>query len=137
MEQIFMAEMIEKAKTAKDADALRQIAKDSGVTLTAEQAEEYFACFSRSGELSDEELDNVSGGGCKVKVGDTKYTVVTSHCDCFTGQFSPVLTDRGSFRRKDNMFIRDAWSGYANHGECGGCIHLGFKSGTGYCELSG
>ena len=39
-------------------------AKENGMELTFEEAEECFARLHKSGELSDEELDNVSGGGC-------------------------------------------------------------------------
>ena len=43
-------------------------AKENGVELTEEQAAEYFAQMHQSGELSDEGLDNVSGGGCHAKM---------------------------------------------------------------------
>ena len=40
------------------------LAKESGIELSEDKAKEYFEQLNRSGELSDEELDNVSGGGC-------------------------------------------------------------------------
>ena len=55
-------ELIEKAKTAKTAEELLAMAKEENIELTEEQAKEYFATIHASGELSDEELDNVSGG---------------------------------------------------------------------------
>ena len=55
-------ELLEKAKTAKTAEELLELAKAENIELTAEQAKEYFAPIHASGELSDEELDNVSGG---------------------------------------------------------------------------
>ena len=55
-------ELLEKAKTAKSAEELLELAKAENIELTAEQAKEYFATIHASGELSDEELDNVSGG---------------------------------------------------------------------------
>ena len=58
----FSNEMIEKAKTAKSAEELLEMAKVENVEMSAEQAAEYFATIHASGELSDEELDNVSGG---------------------------------------------------------------------------
>ena len=57
-------ELIKKAKAAKTAEELRELAKAEGAELTAEQAEKAFAELNKSGELSDEELDNVTGGGC-------------------------------------------------------------------------
>jgi predicted ribosomally synthesized peptide with nif11-like leader len=57
--------MIEKAKTAKSADELLKVAKENGINLTFDEANTYFAQLnSTSDELSDDELDNVSGGGC-------------------------------------------------------------------------
>ena len=55
-------ELLEKAKTSKKAEELIEMAKAENIELTAEQAKEYFATIHASGELSDEELDNVSGG---------------------------------------------------------------------------
>lgn len=61
----FTPEMMEKAKKASSPLELLVIAKDNGVELTAEQASVYFEKINKSGELSDDELDNVSGGGCR------------------------------------------------------------------------
>lgn len=77
-------ELLEKAKEAKSAEELMSFAKENGVELASEEAEEYFARLNKSGELSDEELGNVAGGGCQahglahvnndLKVGDVfKY----------------------------------------------------------------
>ena len=58
----FSNEMIEKAKTAKTAEELLEMAKAENIELSAEQAAKAFAELNKTGELSDEELDNVSGG---------------------------------------------------------------------------
>lgn len=60
-------ELMEKAKEAKSAEELMSLAKENGVELTAEEAASYFAQLNKSGELSDEELDNVAGGGCQAR----------------------------------------------------------------------
>ena len=57
-------ELLEKAKAAKTAEELLELAKAENIELTAEQAAKAFAELNKSGELSDEELDNVAGGGC-------------------------------------------------------------------------
>ncbi len=62
MEKIFSVEHIEKAKQAKSAEELLTIAKENGFDLTDDEAKNYFDKLSGSGALSDEELDNVSGG---------------------------------------------------------------------------
>ena len=58
-------EMIEKAKVAKTADELLEIAKANGVEMTLDEATTYFAQLNpKSGELTDDDLDNVAGGAC-------------------------------------------------------------------------
>ena len=58
----FSKELIEKAKTAKTAEELLAMAKEENIELTEEQAPKAFAEINKAGELSDEELDNVTGG---------------------------------------------------------------------------
>ncbi|MGN0813935.1 MAG: hypothetical protein ACI4MH_01730 [Candidatus Coproplasma sp.] len=58
----FTDEMLEKAKTAKSAEELLELAKAENVELSAEEAAKYFADLHKSGELSDDELNGVSGG---------------------------------------------------------------------------
>ena len=79
-------ELLEKARTANSAEELLSMAKAEHIELTAEQAAKAFAELKRSGELADEELDNVAGGGCgdpetpgepKFNVGDRVYYLVT------------------------------------------------------------
>ena len=62
----FTPEMIEKAKTAKSAEELLEIAKANGAEMTAGEAATYFAQLNpKSGELDDDDLDNVAGGACE------------------------------------------------------------------------
>lgn len=68
----FTSEMIEKAKVAKTAEELVALAKENHMEMTAEEAKNYMEqLHPTSGELSDDELDNVAGGGC----GDSQYTI--------------------------------------------------------------
>ena len=55
-------ELLEKAKTANSAEELLAMAKAENLNLTEEEASKAFVEFNKTGELSDEELDNVSGG---------------------------------------------------------------------------
>ena len=58
-------EMIEKAKAAKSAEELFALAKENNVEMTADEAKTYFAQLGpKSGELDDDDLDAVAGGGC-------------------------------------------------------------------------
>ena len=55
-------ELLEKAKTAKSAEELLAMTKAENIELTEEQAAKALAEINKAGELSDEELDNVTGG---------------------------------------------------------------------------
>lgn len=77
----FTPEMIEKAKVAKSAEELLALAKENEVEIPEEAAKALFEQLNpKSGELDDDDLDNVSGGGCgdnydetKAQVGDHVY----------------------------------------------------------------
>ena len=61
------AEMIEKAKGAKSAEELLTLAKANNVEMTEDEAATYFSQLNpKSGELDDDDLDNVAGGACGV-----------------------------------------------------------------------
>jgi hypothetical protein len=141
-------EMIEKAKAAKTAEELLELAKANGVEMTADEAKIYFAQLTpKSGEIDDNDLDNVSGGACVSH--STGRTVVTSGCQCFTGQFQPntvlspeeFATKRSEFlsnyfARTDSFERRALWCSFAGKDTCGSCIHLEFEGGTGVCGKS-
>lgn len=141
-------EMIAKAKTAKSAEELIAIAKEAGIELNEEEAKVYFEQLNpKSGELSDDELDNVSGGGCKRK----GKTVVTNGCKCFMGCYENNLSsvrydyDRNGYQvklcdyyRNDHHDLRmtwDMWCG-GKEGVCGTCRYLDFQGGIGVCGKS-
>jgi predicted ribosomally synthesized peptide with nif11-like leader len=55
-------EQLEAAKKAKSPEELIAMAKEQGVEITTEQAKAFLT--PPIGEISDEELANVAGGGC-------------------------------------------------------------------------
>ncbi len=58
-------ELILKAKKTKTVEELMSLAKENGTELTEEEAKKYFEqLHPKTGELSDDELDNVAGGTC-------------------------------------------------------------------------
>lgn len=75
----FTPEQLVKAKAAKSVEELLALAKENNIELTEEEAAKYFSELHKEGELADEELENVSGGGCKsnVYISDTRH----SHCE--------------------------------------------------------
>ena len=58
-------ELIAKAKSAKSAEELFELAKANGIELTEEEAKTFFEQLNTNGAVSDDELEAVSGGsGC-------------------------------------------------------------------------
>ena len=70
-------ELLEKAKQAKTPEELLALAKENGAEITEESAKAYFEQLHKTGELTDDELDNVSGGGCHAK--DGRLVVTTTY----------------------------------------------------------
>ena len=68
-------ELLEKAKTAKSAEELIEMAKEENIELTVEQAAKALAELNKSGELSDEELDNGAGGCGGEEIPEPKYKI--------------------------------------------------------------
>ena len=56
-------ELIAKAKAAKSAEELLELAKENGVELSEEEAKTCFEQLHANAEVSDDELEAVSGGG--------------------------------------------------------------------------
>lgn len=75
--KLFMA-----AQKAETAEELIKIVKEINLDYSEAQIKAYFDAQNKNGELSDDELDNVSGGGC----GDD-IDVRPNECD----SFSPYL----------------------------------------------
>ena len=68
----YTPEIIEKEKATRSAEELLALAKENNVEMTADEAATYFAQLGpKSGELSDDDLDNVAGGACNSSDGDT------------------------------------------------------------------
>ena len=57
------ADFLNDLYACKDVDGVMVLAKSKGFDLTEEQAGKIFAYTQRE-ELTDEELDQITGGGC-------------------------------------------------------------------------
>ena len=58
-------EILAKAKAAKTPEELIEIARENDVEMTEESAKAYVDLLHpKTGEISDDELDNVAGGAC-------------------------------------------------------------------------
>lgn len=92
-------ENIEKAKEAKSVEELLALAKENNYTLTEEEAQNHFNQFHATGELSDDELDQVGGGcGSDVKYDSRGYMITTDirtdYC-CSKFRWLPDRESRG------------------------------------------
>ncbi len=68
MTNITNEEIINAARAAKSPGELLETVKGFGVEeFSEENARAYFELLNRNGELSDDELENASGGGCTNK----------------------------------------------------------------------
>ena len=63
----YTLELIEKAKAAKSAEELFELAQANHIELTEEEAKTYFEQLHTNGAVSDDDLEAVSGGGiCEI-----------------------------------------------------------------------
>jgi len=89
-------ELIAKAKKAQTAEELATIAKENGVKMTDEEAKTFFEQLHPvTGELSDEELDNVAGGGCYAKDG-CLWTTIGHKCRHYVQRENPQPGVKGT-----------------------------------------
>ena len=78
-------ENIEMAKEAKSVEELLALAKENNYPLTEEEAQNYFNQFHATGELSDDELDQVGGGcgGGKETYNKDGYWIIPYDCSSY------------------------------------------------------
>lgn len=102
---MYTEEMVRMAKEAADAGELLAMAQEHGIDMTAEEAAEKFALLhSEMGEISDDELDNVAGGGCGKKndnkpaslynVGDSVYIISLKNSKYITRYAGTVVSKK-------------------------------------------
>ena len=79
-------EIMEKVKAAKSPDEILKIMRDNGCEdFTEESANKYFEFVNKTGELSDDEIEQAVGG-CTVN----GKTIVTNQKKCHNGQFLTI-----------------------------------------------
>ncbi len=111
--------MMGKAKNVKSVAELMELAKSENIELTEEKAQEFFMRLHAEGELSDNDLDDVAGGGCagsatpKYNVGDI-VTLVSKRCPDCNGSVFKI-----TYEVKDSIRDCDYWLD---------CIHCGLSA---------
>lgn len=136
MENKFTQELFEKAKQAKSAEELLALAKENSLELTEDEAKEHFEQLNESGELSDEELENVSGGGCYYKDGRLIVTVDNYCSDSFWR--CKRCHGRPYFRqgRRGAHTCYDYAKGF-DHLNCNNCQFMVYEHGLWLCDNPG
>lgn len=125
MENTVMNEIAAKARKAKSAEELLALAKENGMDdVTEESAAAYFEYFHKSGELSDEELDNVAGGGCHARDGRLIVTAISSCISWKCEKCGWEIVVHGH-RRCDCS---------SNGTTCGNCRYCTYEKGIWYCN---
>ena len=125
----FNQELLEKAKQTKSVEELAALAKENGMEMTEEEAAAYYAqLHPTSGELSDDELDNVAGGGCYGKDG---RLVVTGgyRCEGWEMNYNMISEESMELYR----LIGDNPADYYAH-TCASCKYLTTEAGMHYCN---
>lgn len=99
-------ELMNKAKQAANTEELLELARSENIELTEEKAQEFFMRLHAEGELSDDELDAVAGGGCaesalEYKEGDI-VALVSKRCpDCNGSVFKITYVVKERTRMND------------------------------------
>ncbi len=107
-------ELIAKAKGTKTPEELAALAKESSIDLTEEEAKAYFEqLHPKTGELSDDELDNVAGG---CHNGGRLVVSAMNYCDEWR------CKDDGSMSYLNVLFV-----------ECNTCHRQAFCYSCSYC----
>ena len=132
----FNNELIEKARAAKSVEELCEIAKANNVELAAEEAAEYFKQLNpKTGELSDDELDNVAGGSCHAADGRMVVTVghscILFECKSCGGRKKAY----GLVQHVDNN--ADTQLCVCALQDCNHCRYMSYEGGKWLCNHSG
>lgn len=130
MNEILTPEMIEKAKAAKSAEELLSLAKENEIELTNEQANAYFERLSKRGEVSDDDLSNVAGGGCTI---DTNRKIVMPDDVCDNWKCKSC---GGTLKKLWGSLTPKCKCGAADMANCGSCKHMSRESVICYCNSS-
>ena len=113
------------------------LAKENGMEMTEESAAAYFEVTHKTGELSDEELNNVAGGWC---YHDGKPVVtIGEQRECF--HCKHVIPPYGfcNATRAESYMTVFGWKHKCNHDEerysnCGECKYCSHEGGLWLCN---
>lgn len=139
-------EIIKKIKNAENPEELLKIAKENGMEdFTEESAKAYFDILNKSGEVSDQELDQAVGG-CKrggKRVVSAGYicpdrTGFTWECKVCHKDFVNCTCNRSGLHPTKNTEWTGPWGNItfklSSCGICGTCAHCSYEKGLWVCN---
>lgn len=134
MNNKIIPELIEKAKKAQSAEELLALAREHNIELTEEEAAAFLAQLNPArGELSDDELDNVAGGGCATYVNGEKKLIVTHQFGCSSWNCKHHFLSRTKSVMSGGKLV----AGCDQCGApavCANCAYMSYN-GVWYCDL--
>ncbi len=105
-------ELLKKAKIAKNPEELMALAKENGFDLTEDEANTYFARINaKSGELDDDELDDVSGG-CTTYYKDMPIVTAYNTCRYWESEHYPYTAIPEGGYCKECFYFREWTFGF-------------------------
>ena len=125
----FTKELLQKAKSAESAEALQALAKENDYEISTEEANAYFAQLHKRGELSDEELENVSGGGCR-KDGHLVTSLING---CLKWSCKVHKMPTVQFKDGYSSCASYAYTGCTNSLYCKSCYYCHYEKGLWLC----
>ena len=142
-------ELLKKAREAKTPEELLQLVQENGMPeFSEENAKMYFDHLHKSGELSDEELEQAAGG-CK-KGGRTVVTVLNScnhwRCDACNFDLKPQRPSKVGLDPRASYLPEEALQGCQGYGiadfddpayhrhHCNCCYYCSYEGGMWYCN---
>ena len=141
MNEQFTPELLAQARTAETPEALTAMAAEHGVPLTPEEAQAYFNQFHQTGELADEELDNVAGGkGCMnggkmvVTVGTRCANRIENWMCVKCGKGAILEWDYDGSQHHQTEIHRCNGVGKSRTLDCGNCKHCTYERGLWLCN---
>lgn len=119
-------ELIEKAVNVKSKEELESLLNENGVDIPSDRLDELYGQIQSYGEIKDDDLDFVSGGGCYSPDGYLKTTIGYG-CDLYERVDGAISGVDGTcymcrYWNRDGVYLP-----LAAMGQTGKCMHTGNK----------
>lgn len=124
-------EMIQKAKQTKSMEEFRDLVKENGLEFTEEDILDYYEQLHKAtGEMSDDDLENVAGGGCHKKDGRLIVTI-KNYCNYWACECCGK-PDWGLDYCKHLLTIVPGYKPMKAH--CDTCKYMSYEKGLWLCN---